>query len=66
MSELKTAKYLRTETTRPSNHKEVTSPIVTMSSDENYGDLGFTTYWETVTQPFVMAPDMHKHEFLNS
>jgi hypothetical protein len=63
MSELVTAKYLRTGVTRPSNHKEVTAPIITMSSDENFGDLGFTMYWETVTQPFVMANDTHKHDF---
>ena len=34
-----------------------------MNSDENYGDMGFTMYWEPVTQPFVMNPDNHNHPF---
>ena len=63
MAELKTAKYVREAPTRPSNHKEVTSPIPTMTSDENYGDMGFHTYWEAVTVPFNMNPDMHQHPF---
>ncbi len=43
MAVLKTAKYIREAPTRPSNHKEVTSPIPTLTSDENFGNLGFMT-----------------------
>jgi len=63
MAETKTAKFIRTGVTRPSNHPEVTAPIIIMNSDENYGDMGFTMYWEPVTQPFVMNPDNHNHPF---
>jgi hypothetical protein len=63
MAELKTAKYVREAPTRPSNHKEVTSPIPTLTSDENFGNLGFHSYWEAITKPFVIASDSHKHEF---
>jgi hypothetical protein len=63
MTEMNTAKYIRTGVTRPSNHPEVTAPIIIMNSDENYGDMGFTMYWEPVTQPFVMNPDNHNHLF---
>ena len=63
MAELKTAKYIREAPTRPSNHPEVTSPIPTLTSDENYGDLGFHIYWEAITVPFTMHADPHKHDF---
>ena len=63
MAEMITEKYIRTGATRPSNHPEVTAPIIILNSDENYGDMGFTMYWEPVTQPFVMNPDNHKHPF---
>lgn len=63
MAELKTAKYVREAITRPSNHKEVTSPIPTLVSDENFGNLGFHSYWEAVTVPFMMIKDSHRHEF---
>jgi uncharacterized protein YuzE len=63
MPALKTAKYIMEAPTRPSNHKEVTSPIPTLTSDENYGDMGFHTYWEAITKPFNMHPEMHQHPF---
>lgn len=63
MAVLKTAKYIREAPTRPSNHKEVTSPIPTLTSDENYGNLGFHSYWEAITRAFTMATDSHKHDF---
>ncbi len=63
MAELKTAKYIREAPTRPSNHKEVTSPIPTLTSDEKFGDLGFHTYWEAITRAFTMSNDAHKHDF---
>jgi hypothetical protein len=63
MAVLKTAKYVREAPTRPSNHKEVTSPIPTLTSDERFGNLGFHSYWEAITQAFVMAADSHKHDF---
>jgi hypothetical protein len=63
MAELKTAKYLRTEPLRTSHHPEISTPIPILNSDEDYGDQGFTMYWEAITQPFVHAPEPHKHDF---
>ncbi|OGO30872.1 MAG: hypothetical protein A2Z29_01295 [Chloroflexi bacterium RBG_16_56_11] len=64
MAEMKTAKYIREAPTRPSNHKEVTSPIPTLTSDETYGNEGFQMYWEAVTVPFIMNPaPPHQHPF---
>jgi hypothetical protein len=63
MAELKTAKYLRTGVTRQSHHPEIGSPIPVLNSDQDFGDLGFTMYWEAITQPFVHAPEPHKHDF---
>ena len=63
MAAMKTAKYLRTGVTRPSNHPEVTSPIVILTSDEEYGNLGFSMYWQYVPTPFVMVPEHHNHDF---
>ena len=63
MAEQKTAKYVRTLASRPAHHKEVTSPIPFLDSDETFGNLGFHTYWQTITKPFTMVPDSHKHDF---
>jgi hypothetical protein len=63
MAEMITEKYIRTGATRPSNHPEVTAPIIILNSDEYYGDMGFTMYWEPVTQAFAMSTDSHKHPF---
>lgn len=63
MAELKTTRYVREAPTRPSNHKEVTSPIPTLTSDENFGNKGFHMYWQAITRPFTMVPENHKHDF---
>lgn len=63
MAKMKTAKYIRTGVTRPSRHPQVTAPIIVLNSDENYGDLGFSMYWQCVPQPFEMVKDHHKHDF---
>ena len=63
MPVLKTAKYVKEAPSRPSNHKEIVGPIPTLGSDENFGNLGFNTYWEAITQPFTHAPAPHKHDF---
>jgi len=63
LATLKTAKYVREAPTRPSNHKEIVGPIPTLASDENFGNLGFNTYWEAITVPFIHAKGSHKHEF---
>lgn len=63
MAELKTANYLRTGVTRPSRHDEVTTPIPIMTSDENFGNMGFTIYWECIDKPFLMESNNHKHDF---
>jgi hypothetical protein len=63
MAALKTAKFVLELPRRPSNHKEISCPIPTLVSDENFGNLGFNTYWEAITVPFVHAPASHKHDF---
>lgn len=64
MTALKTAKYVReapvVESLRP---KEVPSSIPTITSDENYGNLGFHMYTQMVTEPCTIASDPHKHDF---
>jgi len=63
MAETKTGKYIRTGVTVPSNHPEVASPILSLRSDEGYGNLKFSMAWEPITQPFMMLPDSHQHDF---
>ena len=63
MAELKTAKYVREAPVRPSNHKEVTSPIPVLNSDDSFGNMGFQSYWEAITQPFLMVNESHNHDF---
>ncbi|HSW57734.1 MAG TPA: hypothetical protein VLH15_04995 [Dehalococcoidales bacterium] len=63
MTELKTAGYIRTNTTRPSRHDAVKDPIPFLKSDENYGDLGFHMSWKCITQPYVDEAESHYHDF---
>jgi hypothetical protein len=63
MAELKTAKYIRDTVLRKSNHKEIAGPIPMLVSGEDYGDMGFNTYWEGISAPFVHAPAPHHHDF---
>ncbi len=63
MAEMKTAKYVRTNVTRPSRHAAVTAPIPLLKSDEQYGNLGFTTYWKCISRPYVDESDTHRHDF---
>ena len=63
MAETKTGKYIRTGVTVPSNHPEVTSPILSLKSDEDYGNRKFSMGWEPITEPFLMLKEHHKHDF---
>jgi hypothetical protein len=58
-----TDKYIRTNTTRPSFHKEVTAPIPVLRCDENYGNKGFWMYWKCITVPYTDEIETHKHDF---
>jgi hypothetical protein len=60
---LETAKYVREAPTRKPHHEEVTTMVPTLASDEDFGNLGFNMYWQTVTVPFTLSPEMHKHDF---
>jgi hypothetical protein len=60
---LRTAKYVREAPVRKPNHREVTTMVPTINSDENYGNMGFHMYWQTVKVPFTMASEPHKHDF---
>jgi hypothetical protein len=63
MVELKTSKYVRTNTTRPSRHKEVTAPIPFLKSVDNYGDLGFHMSWKCISVPYTDEAETHRHDF---
>jgi hypothetical protein len=63
MAPLKTSKYVRELPTRQPNHKEVTTMVPTLTSDENFGNLGFHMYWQTIKVPFTMAAEPHRHDF---
>lgn len=63
MAELQTAKYIRTNTTRPSRHAAVTDPIPFLKSDADYGDLGFHMSWKCIKQPYVDEEEAHYHDF---
>jgi hypothetical protein len=63
MADLKTAKYLRTGIIRDTHHPEISTPIPVINSDEGFGDLGFTMYWECIDKTFIHAPEPHKHDF---
>jgi hypothetical protein len=64
MAALKTAKYVReapaVKSLRP---KEVPSAIPTITSDENYGNLGFHMYTQMVKAACTIAAEPHKHDF---
>ena len=63
MAELITAKYVRTNTTRPSRHAQVTAPIPFLKSTEDYGDLGFHMSWKCITVPYTDESETHRHDF---
>ncbi|MGD0794664.1 MAG: hypothetical protein ABR958_03600 [Dehalococcoidales bacterium] len=63
MAALKTAKYVREAPARKPNHKEVTTMVPTITSDESFGNLGFHMYWQTIKVPFTMASEPHRHDF---
>jgi hypothetical protein len=63
VAELITAKYVRTNTTRPSRHTQVTAPIPFLKSTEDYGDLGFHMSWKCITVPYTDESETHRHDF---
>lgn len=60
---MQTAKYIRTNTTRPSAHVEVTAPIPVLRCDEDYGNKGFWMYWKCIEKPYIDESEIHKHDF---
>ena len=63
MEKLVTAKYVREAPARKPNHAEVTTMVPTITSDKDYGNMGFHMYWQAVKVPFMMASEPHKHGF---
>lgn len=63
MTTLKTSKYVRQAPVRKPNHKQVTTMVPTITSDGEYGNIGFHMYWQTIKEPFIMASEPHKHDF---
>ncbi len=63
MTNFTTSKYVREAPARKPNHKEVTTMVPTLTSDETFGAMGFRTYWQTIKVPFTMASEPHKHDF---
>ena len=62
-TELKTAKYIKLNTTRPSRHDAVTTPIPFLKSSEDYGNLGFHMSWKCIEIPYVDEEESHYHDF---
>ncbi len=58
-----TAKYIRTSTTRPSYHAEVTAPIPVLYCDESFGNKNFWMYWKCIEKPYTDETETHKHDF---
>jgi hypothetical protein len=63
MAELKTAKYIKELPMRKTHHPEILGPIPTLTQEEPFGNMGYTTYWEAITKPFVHADKPHAHDF---
>ncbi len=63
MAEKQTGKYVKEVNTRIGRHNEVTGPLISMTSDKDYGDKNFSMIWEPITQPFLMVEELHKHDF---
>jgi hypothetical protein len=63
LTSMQTAKYIRTNTTRPSAHVEVTAPIPILRCDEDYGNKGFWMYWKCIEKPYIDESETHKHDF---
>lgn len=63
MAEQETAKYVRELPIRATHHPEIEGPIPMLASDATFGNMGFNTYWEAISKPFVHASEPHKHEF---
>ena len=63
MATLTTAKYVREAPARKSNHAQITTMVPTLTSDEEFGNMGFHMYWEPVTEAFTMVTEPHKHDF---
>jgi hypothetical protein len=60
---LATAKYIKTNTTRPSWHPQVTAPIPFLKSAEDYGNLGLHMSWKCITVPYTDESEPHFHNF---
>jgi len=63
MTELITAKYIKTNTTRPSYHEAVTAPIAFLKSAEDFGDLGLHMSWKCISIPYTDEIKPHYHDF---
>ena len=63
MADLVTAKYIKTNTTRPSRHATVTAPIPFLKSTEDYGNLKFHMSWKCITQSYTDEHETHWHDF---
>lgn len=44
-------------------HPEVTKPILGLVSDQGFGQLNFAFSWWPISQPFLMVPETHAHDF---
>ena len=57
-------KYFRSAvTTVETPHPEVTSPRLSLKSNENFGNLKFSMSWWAIKEPFEMVSDHHAHDF---
>ena len=63
MAEMLTGQYLKQLFQRSSHHPEIKFPIPQLESDPAFGNMGFNTYYEHITNAFTHAPKAHVHDF---
>jgi hypothetical protein len=63
MSEIITAQYVRAHELAKSNHPELTTQVIKLRGDMNFGDPKIHMGWEWITMQGEMVRDHHKHNF---
>jgi hypothetical protein len=66
MAESKYEKYIRRDVQLKGVqqlHPEVTKPVLSLTSDETFGNHNFSLSWWPISEPFEMVSQTHAHDF---
>jgi len=63
MSEMVTAKYVRTQFLREAHHVGIQGPPVSLITDKDFGDQKISLKWEYILKPGNMVLKHHNHPF---